>query len=155
MVETVTVPLPCVCSFPARKVLWALRRHGFLTKPVGDPTFRWSGTYRARGRSSFHSLEMVHYHSFHLWKVQEALHGFPVQVASMSDVVSVGGSLLRLGIGLGRPLTSCRSSLYFSIGPPPNEVGHQRGSSRTFSVAPFPNRAGAFLRTRLSRERRS
>src|SRR6266699_384552 len=42
---------------------------------------------------------MVHYHSFHLWKVQEALHGSPVQVASMSDVLSMGGSLLQLGIG--------------------------------------------------------
>ena len=100
MVETVTVPLPCRCSFPARKVLWALRRHGFLAEPVGDPAFRWFGTCRARGRSSFYSLEMVHYHSFHLWKVQEALHGSPVQVASMSDVLSMGGSLLQLGIGL-------------------------------------------------------
>ena len=98
-VETVTVPLPCSCSFPAREVLWALRRPGFFTKPGGDPAFRWSGTSRAQGRSSFYPLEMVHSHSFHPWKVQETLHTSPVQVASMSDVVSTGGSLLQLGIG--------------------------------------------------------
>jgi len=100
MVETVTVPLRHVLSFPQLGLLWALRRRGFFTKPVGDPAFRWSGTYRAQGRSSFYSLEMVHSHSFHPWKVQEAFPGSPVQVASMSDVVSMGGSLLRLGIGL-------------------------------------------------------
>jgi hypothetical protein len=100
MVETVTVPLLSVCSFPARSVRWALRRHRFLTEPVGDPAFWWSGPCRAQGRSSFHALEMVHYHSFHVWKVQEAFPGSPVQVASLSEVVSMGGSLLRLGNGL-------------------------------------------------------
>src|SRR5205807_2154548 len=99
IVETVTVPLRHVLSFPQLGLLWALRRRGFFTKPVGDPAFRWSGTYRAQGRSSFYSLEMVHSHSFHPWKVQEAFPGSPVQVASMSDVVSMGGSLLRLELG--------------------------------------------------------
>ncbi len=36
-----------------------------------------------------------------------------------------------------------------------NEVGHRRGTFQPFSVAPFPNGTGAFLRIPLSREDRS
>ncbi len=36
-----------------------------------------------------------------------------------------------------------------------NEVGYRRGSSRTFSVTPFSNCTGAFLRIQLSRANRS
>jgi len=35
---------------------------------------------------------------------------------------------------------------------PPNEVGYRRGPSRAFSVTPFPNDTGEFLRMSLSRE---
>jgi hypothetical protein len=35
------------------------------------------------------------------------------------------------------------------------EVGHQRGSSRTFSVAPFPNGTGSFPSIALSREKKT
>jgi hypothetical protein len=35
--------------------------------------------------------------------------------------------------------------------PPPNEVGHRRGALRPFSIALFPNCAGPFPSTRLSR----
>lgn len=60
------MPLPRGCGFPARRGLWALRHRRWYT-PVGDLAFRWCGTYRAQGRSPFHSLEMAHCHSFFLW----------------------------------------------------------------------------------------